>query len=204
MPHRTILQVITDPRLTRERLLAAIAAAVENGATWVQVRDHAASGRELFDLTRTVVAICRPRGARVAVNDRMDVALAAEADGVQLGWRSLPVEVVRRIAPTLQIGVSVHRLDEARVAEAAGANWLTFGHVFPTASHPDEPPRGLAALAEVCEATRIPVIAIGGIDAQRVPEVLAAGARGIAVISAILGAEDPAATTRELAKALRC
>jgi len=199
-----VLQVITDPRLARERLLASIAAAAENGATWVQVRDHAASGRDLFELTRAVVAICRPRGVRVAVNDRVDVALAAEADGVQLGRRSLPVEVVRRIAPTLRIGVSVHGLDDARAAEAAGADWLTFGHVFATASHPDEPPRGLAALAEVCGATRIPVIAIGGVDAARVPEILATGARGIAVISAILSAEDPAKATRELVRALGC
>ena len=196
------MQVVTDPRLDRKRLLAAVAAAVENGADWVQVRDPAASGRALYDLAREVVEVCSPRGGRVVVNDRTDVALAVAADGVQLGQRSLPVGVVRRIAPGLQVGVSVHSLDEARVAEAAGADWLTFGHVFPTASHPDEPPRGLPALTEVCQAIRIPVVAIGGIDAGRVPEVLAAGAAGIAVISAILGADDPGKATRELASRL--
>ena len=203
MKTRKTLQVVTDPRLDRKRLLAAVAAAVENGADWVQVRDPAASGRALYDLARAVVEVCRPRGGRVVVNDRTDVALAVAADGVQLGQRSLPVGVLRRIAPGLQVGVSVHSLDEARAAEAADADWLTFGHVFPTASHPDELPRGLAALTEVCQATRIPVIAIGGIDADRVPEVLAAGADGIAVISAILGAEDPGKATRELTSRIR-
>jgi thiamine-phosphate pyrophosphorylase len=202
LENRKTLQVVTDPRLERGRLLAALAAAVENGADWVQVRDPTASGRALYDLAREVVSVCRPRGGRVAVNARIDVALAADADGVQLGRRSLPVEAVRRIAPGMRVGVSVHSLDEARVAEVAGADWLIFGHVFPTASHPEEPPRGLAALAEVCRTTRIPVIAIGGIDADRVPEVLTAGAAGVAVISAVLGAEDPGKATRELTSRL--
>ncbi|HEX5416436.1 MAG TPA: thiamine phosphate synthase [Chloroflexota bacterium] len=194
---------MTDSRLETERLLGAVAAAVENGAEWVQVRDPAASGRALYDLTGAVAAVCRPRGARVVVNDRIDVALAVGAVGVQLGRRSLPVEAVRRIAPGLRVGVSVHSLDEARAAQAAGADWLTFGHVFSTASHPGEKPRGLAALAEICGATRIPVIAIGGIDADRVGEVLAAGAAGIAVISAILDANDPGKAARALVCGLK-
>jgi thiamine-phosphate pyrophosphorylase len=192
------LHLVTDARLDRTRLLDAIRAAAENGVDWVQVRDHQATARDLFDLARAVVERCRPRGVRVAVNDRIDVALAADADGVQLGARSLSVAVARRVAPGLQIGVSVHDIESARRAEADGADWVTFGHVYATSSHPGEPPLGLTELARVANTVRIPVIAIGGIGADQIGEVLATGARGIAVISAILGATDPSAATAEL------
>ena len=223
---------MTDARLPRPDLLAAIEVAAENGADWVQVREHQASARELFVLTRAIVAVCRPRGVRVAVNDRLDVALAAMADAVQLGERSLPIAVAREIvgghAPrkaggeegpatsagrqslipregnvtACAIGVSVHGVDGAVRAAAGGANWVTFGHIFPTLSHRGEPPRGLAELARVVAAVQLPVIAIGGIDLENVGAVLEAGAAGIAVISAILGSPDPGAATAALRRAL--
>jgi thiamine-phosphate pyrophosphorylase len=192
------LHLVTDPRWERAELLAAVRAAAEKGVDWVQVRDHRATADELYRLAREIVGICRPLRVRVAVNDRVDVALAVGADGVQLGRQSLPIAVVRRIAPGLLIGASVHGLDEARQADAAGAAWLTFGHVFPTASHPDVPARGVEALAGVVAAVNAPVIAIGGIGPAQVAPVLAAGAAGVAVISAILGAADPAAATLSL------
>ncbi len=192
------LHLVTDSQLPREQLLAAIRAAAENGLDWVQVRDHQASGRELYDLTSEIIAIARPLGARVAVNDRIDVALAAGADGVQLGERSLSVAVARGIAPGLQLGASVHGVARAIQAAAGGADWLTFGHVFATRSHPGEPPRGLDELARVVEAVNCPVIAIGGIGPEQVAAVLATGAGGVAVTSAILDAEDPGEVTRTL------
>jgi thiamine-phosphate pyrophosphorylase len=188
--------------LPRATPLAVIRAAADNGVDWVQVRDHRASARDVFDLAQEVVRICRPRGVRVAVNDRLDVALAAKADAVQLGGRSLPVAVAREIAGGLQIGVSVHDVDAAIQAEAAGADWITFGHVFPTPSHPDEPARGVAGLARVVQAVQIPVIAIGGIDPSNVEAVLGVGAAGIAVISAITNATDPGQATATLRRAL--
>lgn len=184
------------------RPLEVIRAAAENGVDWVQVRDHRASAGELYQFARDVVAICRPRGVRVAVNDRLDVALTVQADAVQLGARSLPVDVARELCGTLRIGVSVHDLVAARNAEAAGAAWLTFGHVFHTSSHPGEPPRGVGELARVAAAVRIPVIAIGGIDRETIGEVLEAGAAGVAVISAILSAPDPGEATAALRRAL--
>jgi thiamine-phosphate pyrophosphorylase len=196
------LHLVTDPRLERGALLGAVRAAAENGVDWVQVRDHRATVVELFALAVEVVAICRPLGARVAVNDRVDVALAVGADGVQLGARSLPVAVVRRIAPGLKIGASVHDWARAAHAEAAGADWLTFGHVFPTGSHPGEPPRGLAGLAEVARFARIPVIAIGGIGPEQVRGVLEAGAAGVAAIAAILDAAQPGQAAAELRQRL--
>jgi thiamine-phosphate pyrophosphorylase len=192
------LHLVTDSQIPRGQLLAAIRAAAENGVDWVQVRDHQASARELYDLTSEIIAIARPPGARVAVNDRIDVALAAGADGVQLGERSLSVAVTRRLAPGLQLGASVHGVARATWAAAEGADWLTFGHVFATSSHPGEPPRGLDELARVVQAVHCPVIAIGGISPDQISAVLAAGAAGVAVMSAILRASDPGQATRLL------
>lgn len=196
------LHLITDRRYRRDHLLAAVRVAAENGVDWVQVRDHQATAAELLDLARAVVAICRPLKARVAVNDRIDVAVAAGADGVQLGRFSLSPEDARRVASTLRYGVSVHDRPSAGLAEAAGADWLTFGHVFPTGTHPGEPPRGPDALAEVVASARRPVIAVGGISRDNLGEVLARGAAGVAVISAILAAPDPAVATRDLRRLL--
>jgi thiamine-phosphate pyrophosphorylase len=193
---------VTDPRLPHPQLLMVVRAAAENGADWVQVRDHRASARELFDLAQSVVTICRPRGVRVVVNDRIDVALAVGADGVQLGGRSLPVGAARELVGDLSIGVSVHTIESAVRVVAKGADWITFGHVFPTSSHPDEAPRGVAALAQAVQAMHIPVIAIGGIGTRQVGPVIQAGAAGIAVMSAILDAADPAQATAELRQAL--
>lgn len=186
----------------RDRVLAAIEAAASNGVDWVQLRDPVASARELYELARQVVAICRPRGVRVAVNDRLDVALAVRADAVQLGARSLPPVVAREVAGALRIGVSVHDREAAERAAASGADWLTFGHVFPTTSHPGEPARGITALAEVIRSVRVPVIAIGGIAPGNVSAALAAGAAGVAVVSAILAAPDPGQATAALRQAL--
>jgi thiamine-phosphate pyrophosphorylase len=180
-----------------------VRAAAANGVDWVHLRDHAATARDLFDLAERIVAISAPFGIRVAVNERVDVALAVGVAGVQIGRRGLPIAAIRRIAPTLRVGASVHSLAEAIQAEADGADWLTFGHVFPTSSHPGEPPRGLGELRRVVEAVHRPVIAIGGIGVDQVAAARAAGASGIAVISAILDAEDPARATRELRKRLR-
>jgi thiamine-phosphate pyrophosphorylase len=199
----SLLHLVTDPRLPRAQLLAVIRAAAENGAHWIQVRDHRASARELFDLAQEVVTVCRPPGVRVAVNDRIDVALAVGADGVQLGGRSLPVGVARELVGDLNIGVSVHSIESAVQVEAEGTDWLTFGHVFPTSSHPDTTPRGVAALAQAVQTVHIPVIAIGGIGTHQVGPVIQAGASGIAVMSAILDAPDPARATAELRQALQ-
>jgi thiamine-phosphate pyrophosphorylase len=199
---RPQLHLVTDPRLPGPALLAALDAASTAGVDWVHVRRPDAAARELVAMTRDVLAICRPRGVRVAVNDRLDVALALAADGVQLGARSLPVGLARGIAGNCRIGASVHSLAEARQAAADGADWLIFGHVFATGSHPGEPPRGIATLAAVAGAVAAPVIAIGGITAERVSEALGAGAAGVAVISAILAAPDPAAATMRLRLAL--
>ncbi len=201
-PGRPQLHLVTDDRLPRARLLAAVRAAAENGADWVQVRDHRAPARDLYALTHAAIALCRPLGVRVAVNDRLDVALAVRADGVQVGGRGLPVGVARSVVGSLRLGVSVHGMGDALQAQAEGADWVTLGHIFSTSSHPDQPPRGVAAIRQIAGAVQVPVIAIGGIGAGRVAAVLAAGAGGVAVISAILDTPHPGHATAALRAAL--
>jgi thiamine-phosphate pyrophosphorylase len=141
------------------------------------------------------------------IRDRVDVALAAAAFGVELGEKSLPAHRVRRFAgDRLCVGRSVHDQAGAARAAAEGADWLLYGHVYPTAAKREEPPRGLSGLnglrEAVAAAAPTPVLAIGGIDAERVSEVLAAGARGAAVIGAVARAADPVAAVRALVTAL--
>ncbi|HEV2127774.1 MAG TPA: thiamine phosphate synthase [Thermomicrobiales bacterium] len=197
------LHLVTDPALDAVEQVRRIEAAIPHGIDTVHVRMPSGVACEVYELAVVLQASLLDRDIPLIVNDRVDVALAVNAKGVQLGVRSLPVRAVRQmLGPEAPIGASVHSVDEARAAEREGATWVSFGHVYETASHLDEPPRGFEVLHDVVDAVRVPVIAIGGITAERVPEVLGAGASGIAVISAILGAEDIAGATRSLREAL--
>jgi thiamine-phosphate pyrophosphorylase len=139
----------------------------------------------------------------LSVNDRLDVALASGADGVHLAGQSLPVEAaVQLAAGRVLVGRSVHALDEAVAVARAGADYVTFGHVFPTSSHPGLPPRGLDQLREIVDAVDIPVLAIGGITVENLDAVLATGCAGVAVISAILSNPDPRDAAARLRRAL--
>jgi thiamine-phosphate pyrophosphorylase len=137
-------------------------------------------------------------GARLLINDRVDVALAVAADGVHLGGRSLPVATVRRLlGPDRLIGVSTHHPAEIAAAAAAGADFATFGPVYATPSKlPYGQPLGLAALRQACHASPVPVFALGGIRAAHLAALQAAGCAGVAVISAIIAATDPCAQSR--------
>jgi len=194
------LQLVTDPR--RADLLDAVERAAA-GLDSVQVRDKAASARELLALAAAVGRAVRAGPTRVLVNDRVDVALAVRAHGVQLPARGVPPLVARSLLEPWQIiGVSVHSVEEAVAAADAGADHVVFGHVFGTPSHPGEPPRGLDALRDAVEAVRVPVLAIGGVTAANVHAVLSTGASGVAVIGAILDADDAARAASALRDAL--
>ncbi len=154
----------------------------------IQVREKDLSARELRDFVAATLEVARPHGAKVLVNDRLDVALAAGADGVHLRVDSLPASEVRAIArkqsstPFL-IGASTHSLAEAKQAEADGADFIVFGPIYDTPSKREfGPPLGPKALIEVCNALRIPALALGGITINNANEILRAGARGIAAI----------------------
>jgi thiamine-phosphate pyrophosphorylase len=198
--HTHQLHLVTEPR--RGDLIQAIASAVDGGVDWVQLRDKSASAASVYGQARRVGDAIRSR-ASLAINDRIDVALAAEADGVHLAGQSLPVDAAVKLAARhLLIGRSVHSLEEAIVAAEAGADYVTFGHVFPTTSHPGLPPRGLQQLQTIVQAVDVPVIAIGGISVDNLEDVLATGCAGVAVISAILSDPEPGRAAARLRVAL--
>jgi thiamine-phosphate pyrophosphorylase len=192
------LCLVTDRHATDGRdLVDVVERALGAGLPAVQLRDKDLDGRMLFVLAERLRAATRRAGAMLFVNDRVDVAAAIGADGVQLGSASLPVAVARRLLPSgCLIGQSTHGLDEAR---ASVADLVLFGPVFETPSKlAYGAPQGVAALGRVVAGARVPVLAIGGIDATNVASVRATGVHGIAVIRAILGAPDPATATRTL------
>ncbi len=196
--------VLTDRRLAGARGVEQVVASVLGaGVRAIQLRDKGASARELHQQAVRLLALTRPAGALLFVNDRLDVALAAGADGVHLGPDDLSVAAARRwVPPGFLIGYSTDDPTHAREAEAAGADYIGCGAVFPTRSKEvGDESIGTERLDEVAGAVRIPVVAIGGIAPTNVAEVAATRAAGVAVLSCVMGASDPAATCRLLASA---
>lgn len=193
------IHLVSDRKQARGDLIQTILSALRGGIDWVQLREKGGPALRLYEDALRLTPAAREIGAQVAINDRVDVALAARADGIHLAGKSLPPEVVRSLVPSKSVlGVSVHGLEEARAVVGTGASYVTFGHVYPTSSKPGMAPRGVRDLAKVVEGVEVPVLAVGGIDATNVREVLATGASGVAVISSILAAEDPEEAAREL------
>jgi thiamine-phosphate pyrophosphorylase len=182
--------------------VASLTALVGAGVDAVQIRDKDASDRELLAFARAAVEALRPLSAAVMINDRIDLALAAGADGVHLGASDLPVGVARALAPNLLIGATCRNLDQVRAAAVDGADYAGVGPVHATTTKSGLPdplgPEGLAAAIGV-----LPVIAVGGIALDHVPTVLSAGAHGVAVFGGVSRAPDPPTAAREIALALR-
>jgi thiamine-phosphate pyrophosphorylase len=200
------LYVITDEAIAGGRSHAEIARlGVLGGAGIIQLRDKTRSCKDLIIVGREMVAITRKAGAILIVNDRLDVAMACCADGVHFGQDDMRVSTARQLAPPgFIIGVSVGTVEEATDAEREGADYVALSPAFPTTSKDDAGPgHGLERLREIRRAVSIPVIAIGGINRQNVRDVIAAGADGIAVISAVVARPDIAAAARELRELVR-
>ena len=197
------LHVLTDAR-GGQAALDAVSAAVSAGAPVVQVRAKGCTDRALHDFAAEVVAICAPAGTTVLVNDRVDVALAVGAAGTHLGADDLPVHAVRRVAgPGHLIGGTARDPERARRLVAEGADYLGVGPAFLTTTKSGLPaPLGPSRIRAVADAVGVPVIAIGGIKVERVPDLMRAGAHGLAVVGAVSGARDPAAATRRLLEAV--
>ncbi len=195
--------LITDTRPGRD-LLGVLPAALDAGVDVVQVRVKEAGDREVLALVETVLGLCAPYRASCIVDDRLDVALAAGADGVHLGADDLPVAAARRIAgPELLIGATARDPASGMAAVAAGASYLGVGPAFATATKQGLPgPIGPAGVAAVAAAVTVPVIAIGGVTAEAVGELLEAGAHGVAVVDAVYGATDPGEAVDKLVRAL--
>ena len=201
------MTVITDEVLARPRALSGVVReALAGGAPTIQLRLKSASARELLEAAQTLMPVVRSAGALFIVNDRLDVALAAGADGVHLGPDDLPVKDVRRVADarsgvadTFIVGYSTDTTDEAARAEAEGADYLGVGAVYATANKSDAGDViGLKGLRRVVKAVSIPVVAIGGIPPERAPAVAKTGACGSATIGAVMSAAEPAEAVREL------
>lgn len=195
------LYVITDLALSRGRSHAEVArAALEGGADAIQIRDKSSTAYNLSCVAAEIQPIARKFGAALLVNDRVDVALLSGADGAHVGQDDLPAREARRLLPRPRlIGVSVSTREEARRAQKEGADYLGAGPVFATSTKPDAgEPLGLERLAEIAASVTVPVVAIGGITIENVARVFEAGARGAAVVSAVVSAEDVAAAARAL------
>ena len=200
------LYLITDRRSLPpgQDLVATVRSALRGGVRVVQLREKDLSAAELYPLALALRQLTREFSARLLINDRIDLALAVDADGVHLGNHSLPIAVARELLGEQRIiGVSTHHADEVAHAAAAGADFVTFGPVYATPSKlVYGQPVGLEPLAIICANAPLPVFALGGVSAARLPELRAAGCQQAAVIGAILQAVDPEEAARGLLRGI--
>lgn len=195
------LYVILDPQLSKEHSLVTLAkASIAGGATMLQLRDKISPTRNLIALASKLHALTQKAEIPLIINDRVDVALAIGAEGAHLGIEDIPVYLARSMLGKRKIiGASAKTIAQAKKAQGEGADYIGVGPVFATGSKADAgKPIGLTMLSEIVESVSIPVVGIGGITALNAASVVAARASGIAVISAVMGAKDPAEATREL------
>ena len=199
------LMLVTDRRLCEEDPASVIERALQGGPAAIQLRENDLPSGELLKLAGRLRRITREAAAPLIVNHRPDIAIAVGADGVHLGWRSLAVRDVRKLAGNrLIVGVSCHDAESLRRAEADGADYAVLGPVYPTPSKAGlVEPLGPAGLRKCVEQTELPVIAIGGITPGNAGEAFACGATGVAAIRSLLTASDPATAVRRMLSASR-
>ncbi|NTW69144.1 MAG: thiamine phosphate synthase [Chlorobiaceae bacterium] len=202
IPSSPFLCVITDEV---ECPLSLAEKALRGGASMIQLRHKTACSNQLFSWAVKITTLCKEYGALSIINDRLDIALASGADGVHLGQQDLPASAARKILGKSRIiGVSTSSAHEALQAESDGADYIGFGHIYPTHSKVKEfNPLGPETLRSVAALVSLPIIAIGGITIENASLVIRHGATGIAVISAISRAEDPLNATQELVKSIK-
>ena len=199
-PEQLRLYAVTDSSWLNGRSLATcVADAIAAGATFVQLREKHASREEKIALAREIAPICKQAGVPFVIDDDVDVALLAGADGVHVGQDDLACAEARRLlGPDAIIGVSAHSVAEALKAQADGADYLGSGALVATATKGDATPLPPSELAAICAAVDIPVVGIGGLNARNIPQFAELGCAGAAVVSAIFAADDIAGATREL------
>lgn len=199
------LLVVTDRHQTNGRPLVPLLQRVLTAAApAIQIRERDLSAGDLVSLVREVQTVAAPHRSQLLINDRIDVALGLEGVGVHLRSNSLPVRIARKLLGAERLlGVSVHTSEEAVRAESQGADYVILGPIYETPSKQAfGPPLGIHTLEKVCRLVDIPIIGIGGVTAARASEMLGAGAFGVAVIRAILGAADVESATREFLDAM--
>lgn len=194
------LYVIVDPEACRGRAPVEVARqALAGGASVIQWRDKRRDKGDQLDDARRIRDLCREQGVPFIVNDHADLAWVLGADGVHVGQRDLPAKLVRAMLPNAIVGVSTNGPEEAQAAAASGATYVAVGSIFPTRSKATTRPADPDRIRQVRAAVRLPIVAIGGIDASNIDLVIAAGADAAAVISAVCSADDPESAARALA-----
>lgn len=193
--------LVTDGDMCGSRsLVAVVEAALAGGVNIVQYRHKGAGTRRMVEEAGALCGLCRRYGVLFVVNDRVDVALAVKAQGVHLGQEDMPLAIAREIlGPEAIIGMSASNVREAVEAESGGADYVGASAVFATPTKGEAPAMGLEGLAEICRSVSVPVIGIGGLHQDNAAAVMAAGARGVAVVSAVMAAPDPEDAARKLA-----
>ncbi len=198
------LYVILDAEAVGDRDLTWVAKlAIRGGADVIQLRDKRATTKTLVEEAARVAQVTRAAGVPLIINDRADVALAAQADGVHLGHEDLPVGLAKSfLGPGRLVGRSTHSLEEALEAQRAGADYVAVGPIYPTPTKPDYGSVGLALIGRVKARVNRPIVCIGGIDRASLPAVLQAGGECVAVVRAVCAADDPAEAARTLKRLL--
>ena len=188
------LYLVTDRSLARGRsTLEIVSAAVDGGATVVQLREKDCSTREFIEQALAIKDFLKGRGVPLIINDRVDVAQAVEADGVHLGQTDMPLGTAKKIlGDSMIIGISAESLQDAVEAEKGGADYLGVSPIYATPTKTDTaPPLGLEGLREIRKAVGLPLVGIGGLNRENAADVIRNGADGVAVVSAIVAADDP-------------
>ena len=199
------LYLCTDRELMSSRTIEeSVEQALLGGCTVVQLREKHCSSREFLALALRVKALTRSFRVPLIINDRVDIALASDADGVHVGQDDLPAREVRRLlGPDKLLGVSAHNLPEARQAQLDGADYLGVGAMYATATKQDASPTTLAELRHIREAVDLPIVVIGGVNRSTVGDFKGTGINGLAVVSAVVAQPDPAGAARELLRLFR-
>jgi thiamine-phosphate pyrophosphorylase len=199
------LVLITDRKICEVKFTDIIMQAVDGGVGTVQLREKDLKTRDLYKLAKVAREITNKKNVKLIINDRVDVAIAVNADGVHLGWQSLDIDIARRmIGQDKLIGFSAHSLKDAESAEKSGADYISISPIFDT-THKDffVKPFGVDGIGKIKELVNVPVIALGGINENNVEEVLENGADGIAVISAIILSDNPEKSATNLCRKIK-
>lgn len=195
------LYLVTEESMPLEQLLQTIEEAVKGGVTIVQLREKNTSGKSFFEKAKSVKALLKQYDVPLIINDRVDVALAIEADGVHVGQSDLPLTAIRNIVPaTMLVGISVSTIAEAIEAEENGADYIGVGAVFPTHSKDDAKVLPEGMLAEITNAVALPAVAIGGIKLIHLPKLREMNIAGVAIVSGIMKADDPYSAAKSYRK----
>ena len=193
------LYLVTDKSDDVERFLKTIEEAINGGVSVVQIREKTADTLDFYNLALKVKEITTKHNVPLIINDRVDVALAIDADGVHVGQSDMPCEVTRKlVGPNKIVGVSAATIDEAKKAEKDGADYIGTGAVFPTSTKDDAPKITKKELKEIVDSIKIPVVAIGGITIDNASELTNTGIAGLSVVSAIMSADNPKESSKKL------